>query len=106
MAAAAEALGKRVLAKSVGEDGMMLWTGIEGALARFGGAGAARDVQAKVRSHMRNVSAPSKQVPFLGIQAGSQGSPFPQQGVDFNGRCATGGKVATGQFESLLEMRF
>ncbi len=48
MAAAAEALGKRVLAKAVGEDGMMLWTGIEGALARFGGAAAAKEVQSMV----------------------------------------------------------
>lgn len=50
MAAAAEALGKRLLAKAMGEDGMMLWTGVEGALARFGGASGAREVQSKVRS--------------------------------------------------------
>ena len=50
MAAAVEAMGKKVLAGAIGEDGMMLWTGLEGALARFHGPVATQDLRRDVRT--------------------------------------------------------
>lgn len=99
MAAAAEALGKRLLQAAVGEDGMLLWTGVEGALTRHSGVEGMRSVRAQVSCGSAadaGAGQPHRGCLPTDLQTHLESQSAAQQGLGHNFRRARSGCPAQG----------